>query len=89
MNVKDEQNHGLSERKTTLNLFFFDMYYEYHDTKLGALLSFTNDIRNHENNFFIRSVIINITENRNEVPVCLFIAGLEMELLPGQLLTTT
>ena len=22
MNIKDEQNHGLSERKTTLNLFF-------------------------------------------------------------------
>ena len=65
------------------------MYYEYYDTKLGALLSFTNDIRNHKNNFSIRSVIINITENRNEVPVCLFIAGLEMELLLGQLLTTT
>ena len=39
------------------------MYFEYHDTKLGSLLGFTNDIRTHENRFSIRSIIINITEN--------------------------
>ena len=33
----------------------------YHDTKLGALLTFTNDIRDHENDFSICSGNINIT----------------------------
>lgn len=65
------------------------MYYEYHDAKLGSLLGFSNDIRKDENQFSIVSGNINMLWNKNTVPVRLRIDGLEMELLPDQLVTTT
>ncbi|MFD0799151.1 helix-turn-helix domain-containing protein [Maribacter chungangensis] len=65
------------------------MYYEYHDAKLGSLLGFSNDIKNDQNQFSIVSGNINMLWNKNKVPVRLRIDGLEMELLPDQLVTTT
>lgn len=65
------------------------MYYEYHDLKLGSLLGFSSDIKNDENKFSIVSGNINILWNRNSVSLRLLIDGVEMELLPDQLVTTT
>ncbi len=65
------------------------MFYQYHDIKLGSLLGFSNDIKNDEQLFSIQSGNISILWNRNKIPVSLQIDGMEMELLPNQLLTTT
>jgi len=65
------------------------MYYEYYDAKLGSLLGCTNNIKNDEHLVSIPSGNISILWNRDEVPVRLHIDGLEMELFPDQLVTTT
>lgn len=65
------------------------MKFEFHDSKIGSLFGFTDDIKKNENLFSNQSGNINILWNRNENPVEIQIDGLSVELLPNQLVTTT
>ncbi len=65
------------------------MKFEFHDPKIGSLFALTSDIKADENRFSNTSGIITIVWNRNEVPTAMVVDGLEVVLLPGQLLTTT
>jgi len=65
------------------------MKFEFHDTKIGSLFGFTDDIKKNENLFSNRSGNINILWNRNSEAVDIEIDGLSISLLPNQLITTT
>ena len=65
------------------------MIHEFHDTKIGSLFGFTNDIKNYENKFSVQSGNITIVWNRNEKPVHIHVDDMAIQLLPNQLMTTT
>jgi AraC-like DNA-binding protein len=65
------------------------MQYEYQDSKLGSFFGLTDDLRQYGNSFSINTGNINILWNRNGVPVNFNIDGLNIQLLPRQLITTT
>ncbi|MRI01333.1 helix-turn-helix domain-containing protein [Kriegella sp. EG-1] len=65
------------------------MKYEFHDSKIGSLLGFTDDIKKNGNLFSNKSANISILWNRNNEVVFLEIDGLLIDLKPNQLVTTT
>ena len=65
------------------------MKFEFHDSKIGSLFGFTDDIKRNEHLFSSNSGNINILWNRNQKPIELEIDGLSVQLLPNQLVTTT
>lgn len=65
------------------------MKYEYNDSRLGAVLGFTNDFKNDEQRFSNTSKSIKFLWNRNCEPVMVHVDGMPMELLPDQLVTVT
>lgn len=65
------------------------MKYEYNDSRLGAVLGFTNDFKKDEQRFSNTSGSIKFLWNRNCEPVMVHVDGMPMELLPDQLVTVT
>ncbi len=65
------------------------MKFEYHDKHLNSILGFTDDFKVDERRFSITSDTIKILWNRNDGPISFQIDGLDLELRPNQLLTTT
>jgi len=65
------------------------MKFEFHDNKIGSLFAFTDDIKSSSNSFSVNTGNITILWNRNTVNVELEVDGLQIELLPNQLMTTT
>lgn len=65
------------------------MKFEFHDTKIGSLFGFTDDIKKNENLFSNKSGNINILWNRNNETIEIEIDGLSIPLMPNQLVTTT
>jgi len=65
------------------------MKFEFHDTKIGSLFGFTDDIKKNQNLFSKKSGNINILWNRNNETIDIEIDGLMIPLEPNQLVTTT
>nr|WP_321415577.1 helix-turn-helix domain-containing protein [uncultured Allomuricauda sp.] len=65
------------------------MRHEYKDSRLGAILGFTNDIKNEEERFSITSKTIKFLWNRNDRPLIIQIDGMDLKLLPDQIITVT
>ena len=65
------------------------MRFEYHNAQLGSVFGLSEDIKKDQDYFSIREKTIKILWNRNQEPVIFEIDGLEIELLPNQLVTTT
>ncbi|QLG45488.1 helix-turn-helix domain-containing protein [Costertonia aggregata] len=65
------------------------MHFEFHDSKLGSLFGFTDDIKKNENRFSSLAGNINILWNRNQASTFILIDNLSVELKPNQLITTT
>ncbi|MGI9551123.1 MAG: helix-turn-helix domain-containing protein [Aurantibacter sp.] len=65
------------------------MKFEFHDSKIGSLFGFTDDIKKNENLFSNNSGNINILWNRDINPIEIQVDGLSIQLLPNQLVTTT
>jgi len=65
------------------------MKYEFHDSKIGSIFGFTDNIKKNQKYFSNKSGNINILWNRNNQAVDIQIDGLSMQLLPNQLVTTT
>lgn len=65
------------------------MKFEFHDHKIGSLFAFTNDIKKNENSFSNNAGNIAILWNRNDTPIAIEVDGLNIQLLPNQLMTTT
>jgi len=65
------------------------MKFEFHDNKIGSLFAFTEDIKRDENRFSINTGNITILWNRNSSIAELAVDGLNIRLLPNQLMTTT
>ena len=65
------------------------MKFEFHDSKIGSLFGFTDDVKTYENQFTNLAGNITILWNRNDRPVELFVDDMPVQLLPNQLLTTT
>lgn len=65
------------------------MRFEFHESKIGSIFGFTDDIKENETKFSIQKGNINILWNRNREKVTLRIDGLQIALQPNQLITTT
>nr|WP_297784243.1 helix-turn-helix domain-containing protein [uncultured Allomuricauda sp.] len=65
------------------------MKHEYKDSKLGAILGFTDDIKRDQARFSVTSKTIKFLWNRNNCPITLQIDGMDLELLPNQIITVT
>jgi AraC family 4-hydroxyphenylacetate 3-monooxygenase operon regulatory protein len=65
------------------------MRHEYKDSRLGAILGFTDDIKRDEERFSITTKTIKFLWNRNNCPLTLQIDGMDLELLPDQMITVT
>lgn len=65
------------------------MKHEYKDSRLGAILAFTDDIKKEERYFSETSKTIKFLWNRNGSPLTIQIDGLDLELLPNQIITVT
>ena len=65
------------------------MRHEYKDSRLGAILGFTDDIKKDEKRFSITSKTIKFLWNRNNCPLIVQIDGMDLELLPHQIITIT
>lgn len=65
------------------------MHFQFHDTKLGSLLGFSNDIISDEHNFALQANTIRIMWNRNTTPSQFMIDGATMTLAANQIVTTT
>jgi AraC-like DNA-binding protein len=65
------------------------MKHEYKDSRLGAILGFTDDIKKEERYFSETSKTIKFLWNRNGSPLTIQIDGLDLELLPNQIITVT
>lgn len=65
------------------------MRHEYKDSKLGAILGFTDDIKNEEDRFSETAKTIKFLWNRNHRPLTVQIDGMELVLLPNQIITVT
>ena len=65
------------------------MRYEYVDQKLKSIFGYTDDIRRDRSFFSIDSGVIKILWNRNPFPVQIEVDGINIEIEPHQLVTTT
>ncbi|MBO0321122.1 helix-turn-helix domain-containing protein [Muricauda sp. CAU 1633] len=65
------------------------MKYEYKDSRLGAILGFTEDIKKDQERFSITAKTIKFLWNRNDCPLTIQIDGMELELAPNQMVTVT
>ncbi len=65
------------------------MKHEYKDSRLGAILGFTDDIKRDRERFSITSKTIKFLWNRNNCPLTIQIDGMDLELLPDQIITVT
>lgn len=65
------------------------MRHEYRDSKLGAVLGLTEDIKNDWNRFSGTSNTIKFLWNRNGEPVTFIVDGMDLRLLPNQMTTVT
>ena len=65
------------------------MRHEYKDSRLGAILGFTDDIKNEGERFSATSKTIKFLWNRNDCPLTIQIDGMDLELLPNQIITVT
>ena len=66
------------------------MKHEYNDSKLGAILGFTDDIKRDQERFSVTSSrTIKFLWNRNNCPLVIQIDGMDLELLPNQIITVT
>ncbi|SDQ11715.1 helix-turn-helix domain-containing protein [Flagellimonas zhangzhouensis] len=65
------------------------MKYEYKDSRLGAILGFTDDIKRDQERFSITSKTIKFLWNRNDCPLTIQIDGMDLELMPNQIITVT
>lgn len=65
------------------------MKFEFHDNKIGSLFAFTEDIKRDENRFSVKTGNIAILWNQNTSVAELEVDGLNIRLLPNQLMTTT
>jgi len=65
------------------------MKFEFHDPKIGSLFAFTSDIKKNENRFSSNAGNITILWNRNDTPIEVEVDGLNIQLLPDQVMTTT
>lgn len=65
------------------------MKYEYKDTRLEAILGFTDDIKRDQERFSITSKTIKFLWNRNDCPLTIQIDGMDLELMPNQIITVT
>lgn len=65
------------------------MKHEYNDSKLGAILGFTDDIKRDQERFSVTSKTIKFLWNRNNCPLVIQIDGMDLELLPNQIITVT
>ncbi|MFT0714126.1 helix-turn-helix domain-containing protein [Flagellimonas lutimaris] len=65
------------------------MKHEYNDSKLGAILGFTDDIKRDQERFSVTSRTIKFLWNRNNCPLVIQIDGMDLELLPDQIITVT
>ncbi|SNY94835.1 helix-turn-helix domain-containing protein [Flagellimonas pacifica] len=65
------------------------MKHEYKDTKLGAILGLTDDIKNDNNRFSITTNTIKFLWNRNNEPLVINVDEMELKLKPNQLVTVT
>jgi len=65
------------------------MKFEFHDSKIGSLFAFTDDIKKNEKQLSIKSGNITVLWNRNETEVTLEVDEMTISLLPNQLLTIT
>ncbi|GLU43354.1 helix-turn-helix domain-containing protein [Allomuricauda sp. NBRC 101325] len=65
------------------------MKYEYKDAKLGAILGFTDDIKRDQERFSITAKTIKFLWNRNDCPLTIQIDGMDLELMPNQIITVT
>jgi len=65
------------------------MRLEYHNKGLNSILGLTDDLKSDERSFSITSNTIKFLWNRNDVPLTLTIDGLQLELKPNQIVTTT
>jgi len=65
------------------------MRHEYSDSRLGAILGFTDDIKKDEERFSITKKTIKFLWNRNDCPLTIKIDGMNLELLSNQIITVT
>jgi len=65
------------------------MRHEYSDSRLGAILGFTDDIKKDEERFSITKKTIKFLWNRNDCPLIIKIDGMNLELLSNQIITVT
>lgn len=65
------------------------MKFEFHDSQIGSLFAFTDDIRKNEKQFSVNSGNIAVLWNRNQTTVLLEVDEMIISLLPNQLVTTT
>ena len=65
------------------------MKQEFTDRKLGAIFGYTDHLQKDTNSFSIQEGVIQFLWNRNDEPVSLHLDDLDIQLQPGQLLTTT
>ena len=65
------------------------MKLEFYDRQLGAILGLSNDIKRDLPGFHLTSNTIQFLWNRNDAPVSFQIDGLDLKLLPNQLVTVT
>jgi AraC-like DNA-binding protein len=65
------------------------MKFEFHDSKIGSLFAFTDDIKSNLSQFSVNTGNITILWNRTESVTELEVDGLNIQLLPNQLMTTT
>lgn len=65
------------------------MRHEYSDSRLGAILGFTDDIKKDEERFSITKKTIKFLWNRNDCPLTIKIDGTNLELLSNQIITVT
>ncbi|WP_067034724.1 helix-turn-helix domain-containing protein [Allomuricauda sp. CP2A] len=65
------------------------MKHEYKDSRLGAILGFTEDIKRDQERFSITAKTIKFLWNRNDCPLTIQIDGMDLELEPNQIVTVT
>jgi AraC-like DNA-binding protein len=65
------------------------MKYEYKDSRLGAILGFTEDIKKDQERFSITAKTIKFLWNRNDCPLTIQIDEMALELEPNQIVTIT
>jgi AraC-like DNA-binding protein len=65
------------------------MRHEYRDSKLGAILGFTDNIKRDQERFSDSSKTIKFLWNRNDSPMTIQIDGMRLKMMPDQIITVT